>query len=220
MNLTFFHRIPKYLKPISAHLIWEVAPHENDIFLTFDDGPHPEITPWVLDQLAYHNAKATFFLVGENASKYPEIVQMIINAGHHIGNHTYNHVKGWNTSAYNYYRNTLKCEEEFKTPLFRPPHGRITRGQYIRLSRRFKIVMWSVLSGDYDKTLSPKKIISSVVNNTIPGSVIVFHDSVKAEKNLRAALPEVLRQFSEKGLISRVIPYTIQNSTEIRGEGF
>lgn len=220
MNLSIIHRAPRLLKPISTHLVWDIEPKGNDIFLTFDDGPHPQITPWVLDQLKKYNAKATFFLVGENAAKYPHIVQMIIEAGHHIGNHTYNHVKGWSTSAYKYYKNTLKCETEFTTPLFRPPHGRITRAQHNRLSKRFKIIMWSVLSGDYDRMLTPKKIINGVLDNTVPGSVIVFHDSAKAEKNLKASLPEVLNQLSTKGLVSKVIPYTIQYSEKVRGEGF
>ena len=219
MNLSIIHSTPRFLKPISTQLVWDIEPKGNDIFLTFDDGPHPLITPWVLDQLKKHNAKATFFLVGENAAKYPDVVKMIINAGHHIGNHTYNHVQGWSTSAYKYYKNTLKCEEEFSTPLFRPPHGRITRSQHRRLSKRFKIIMWSVLSGDYDRLLSPKRIIDGVIDNTVPGSVIVFHDSVKAEKNLKATLPEVLNQLSAKGLISKVIPYEIQNSLKVRGEG-
>ena len=219
MNMSIIHSAPRLLKPISSHLVWDIEPNGNDIFLTFDDGPHPQITPWVLKELEKHKAKATFFLVGENAAKYPEVVKMIVDAGHHIGNHTYNHVQGWSTSAYKYYRNTLKCEEEFTTPLFRPPHGRITRSQHIRLSKRFKIIMWSVLSGDYDRLLTPNRIINGVVENTVPGSVIVFHDSVKAEKNLKAALPEVLNQLSNKGFISKVIPYEIQNSLKVRGEG-
>lgn len=219
MNLSIIHRAPRLLKPISSHLVWDIEPSGNDIFLTFDDGPHPQITPWVLNELEKHKAKATFFLVGENAVKYPEVVKMIVDAGHHIGNHTYNHLQGWSTSAYKYYRNTLKCEQEFSTPLFRPPHGRITRAQHRSLSKRFKIIMWSVLSGDYDRLLSPKRIIKGVVSNTVPGSVIVFHDSVKAEKNLKASLPEVLNQFSAKGLVSKVIPYSIQNSDKVRGEG-
>ena len=219
MNSSILFRAPRLLKPVSHHLIWEIEPKNNDIFLTFDDGPHPEITPWVLELLEKYNAKATFFLVGENAAKYPEIVKKIKDAGHHIGNHTYNHLKGWSTSAYKYYKNTLKCEEEFSTPLFRPPHGRITRSQHNQLSKRFKIIMWSVLSGDYDRKLNPKTIIKGVVTNTHPGSVIVFHDSIKAEKNLKKALPEVLDQLSGKGFTLKPIPYTVQYSNEVRGEG-
>ena len=217
--MSIIHKAPRLLKPISSQLIWDIDSTNNDVFLTFDDGPHPVITPWVLAQLAKYNVKATFFLVGENAQKHPEVVQQIINAGHHIGNHTFSHVKGWNTSAYKYYRNTLKCESVFKTPLFRPPHGRITRAQHNRLSKRYRIIMWSVLSGDYDRKLSPKRIIKGVMDNVIPGSVIVFHDSEKAEYNLRNSLPEVLHQLQERKLTSTVIPYNIQCSLSVRGEG-
>lgn len=219
MNMSIIHRAPKFLKPISSHLVWSIEPHQKEIYLTFDDGPHPEITPWVLAELKKYNAKATFFLVGENASKYPEVVQSILDHGHHIGNHTYNHIKGWNTSAYKYYKNTLKCEDQFHSSLFRPPYGRITRAQHKRLSKRYKIIMWSVLSGDYDRKLSPKKIVRGVINNTVPGSVIVFHDSEKAEKNLRNSLPKVLMHLSKKGFISKAIPYDLQNSSSVRGEG-
>lgn len=219
MNMSLIHKAPRLLKPISSQLIWEIESNDSDIFLTFDDGPHPEITPWVLKELEKHNAKATFFLVGENAQKYPEVVKMIVDSGHHIGNHTFNHVKGWNTSAYKYYRNTLKCEEHVESTLFRPPYGRITPAQHTRLSKRYRIIMWSVLSGDYDRSLPSQKIIKGVLDNTIPGSVIVFHDSVKAEKNLKESLPEVLNQLSAKGFVSKVIPYHLQNSDVVRGEG-
>lgn len=217
--MAIINSAPRLLKSISAQLIWEIAPRNNEYYLTFDDGPHPEITPWVLNTLKQHNAKATFFLVGENAAKHPELVQQIIDEGHHIGNHTFNHLKGWSSSSYKYYKNTLKCEEYFKTPLFRPPHGRISRSQHKRLAKKFAIVMWSVLSGDYDKMIQPKTIISEVVKSTVPGSVIVFHDSVKAEKNLKASLPEVLNQLRAKKLISEAIPYHITQSPANRGEG-
>lgn len=217
--MSIIHRAPKFLKPISSHLVWSIEPHQKEVYLTFDDGPHPEITPWVLEELEKYNAKATFFLVGENASKYPEVVQSIIDHGHHIGNHTYNHIKGWTTSAYKYYKNTLKCEDLFRSSLFRPPYGRITRAQHKRLSKKYKIIMWSVLSGDYDRKLSSKKIIKGVVDNTVPGSVIVFHDSEKAEKNLKNSLPQVLMHLSKKGFVSKAIPYDIRNSSSVRGEG-
>lgn len=219
MNLSIIHSAPKLLKPLSNQLVWTIQPTENDIYFTFDDGPHPEITPWVLQQLKEYGAKATFFLVGENAAKYPEVVQQIVAEGHHIGNHTYNHIKGWNTSSYKYFKNTLKCEDHFTTPLFRPPHGRITRSQHRQLSKKYRIIMWSVLSGDYDRQLKPKKIIDGVVNNTEPGSVIVFHDSVKAERNLRASLPETLKRLRKKGFTSKVIPYNLRCSEDVRGEG-
>ena len=217
--MSLIHGAPHILKPISSHLIWTIKPTDNEVYLTFDDGPHPEITPWVLDQLKKYNYKATFFLVGENATRYPEVVKLIVDQGHHIGNHTYNHLKGWNVSSPQYFRNTLKCENEFKSTLFRPPYGRITRNQHQALSKRFRIIMWSVLSGDYDAKLDSNAIVKGVISNTVPGSVIVFHDSLKAEKNLKASLPEVLKKLSEKGLASHVIPYDLQNSKVVRGEG-
>lgn len=219
MNMQVIHGAPHVLKPISSQLIWTIKPVKNEVYLTFDDGPHPEITPWVLKQLAAYNMKATFFLVGENVTKYPETKQLILDQGHHIGNHTYNHLKGWNTSSKQYFRNTLKCENVVSSTLFRPPHGRITRAQYTLLSKRYRIIMWSVLSGDYDRNLHPTAIVNGVVKNTAPGSVIVFHDSIKAEKNLKASLPEVLKRLSANGLTSKAIPYQVKNSPMVRGEG-
>ena len=219
MQLALIHTAPKILKPISSQLIWEIESVNNEVFLTFDDGPHPTITPWVLDQLKKHHMKGTFFLVGENAKKHPEVVQQIINEGHHIGNHTYNHLNGWTNSSFKYYRNTLKCQPYIQSTLFRPPYGRITRAQHKKLSTRYKIIMWSVLSGDYDRSISPKTITSAVLKKTIPGSVIVFHDSEKAEKNLRQSLPKVLAGLSEMNLKSISIPYTVENSNSTRGQG-
>jgi peptidoglycan/xylan/chitin deacetylase (PgdA/CDA1 family) len=219
MQLSLIHRAPRLLKPISNQLIWEIQSASNEVYLTFDDGPHPRITPWVLAQLRKYNMKGTFFLVGENVKKYPEIAQQIIDEGHHVGNHTYNHLSGWTNSAFKYYRNTLKCEPYFKSTLFRPPYGRITRSQHRKLSKRFKIIMWSVLSGDYDRKSDPKKITLAVIENTVPGSVIVYHDSEKAEKNLMQSLPDVLAAYKEKGIQSIAIPYQLQNSGIVRGEG-
>ncbi len=219
MELSLIHKAPSLLKPISNQLIWEIKPQKKEIFLTFDDGPHPVITPWVLQQLKEYDMKATFFLVGENAQKYPKVVEQIISEGHHVGNHTFNHLNGWTSSAFKYYRNTLKCEEHFNSSLFRPPYGRITRSQHRRLSKRFKIIMWSVLSGDYNRNTDASKITEGVLNNTVPGSVIVYHDSEKAEKNLRKSLPKVLQAYKEKGMHSVAIPYQLQNSAVVRGEG-
>lgn len=219
MQLSLIHRAPKYLKPISNQLIWDIEPTDKEVFLTFDDGPHPTITPWVLNELKRFNMKATFFLVGENAQKYPEVVKQIIEEGHHIGNHTFNHLNGWTNTAFKYYRNTFKCEKHFSSTLFRPPYGRITRAQHRKLSKRYKIIMWSVLSGDYDRKAEPSTITNGVLQNTVPGSVIVYHDSVKAEKNLKKSLPEVLKGLAQRGMTSIAIPYNLQNSSEVRGEG-
>ena len=219
MELSLIHRAPGFLKPISNQLIWDIHPENREIYLTFDDGPHPTITPWVLDQLKKYNMKATFFVVGENAKKYPEIINQIITEGHHIGNHTFNHLNGWTSSAFKYCKNTLRCEDHFATSLFRPPYGRITRSQHRRLSKKFKIIMWSVLSGDYNRNTSSAKVTEGVLNNTVPGSIIVYHDSIKAEKNLKESLPNVLAAFKNLNLYSIAIPYQLQNSDMVRGEG-
>ncbi|MGB0806484.1 MAG: polysaccharide deacetylase family protein [Salibacteraceae bacterium] len=219
MQLSIIHRAPRLLKPISNQLIWNIQPLDKEVYLTFDDGPHPTITPWVLDELKKYDMKATFFLVGENAKKYPEVVKRIIAEGHHVGNHTFNHLNGWTNSAFKYYRNTFKCESYFESTLFRPPYGRITRAQHRKLSKRYKIIMWSVLSGDYDKKSDSKKITQGVLNNTVPGSVIVYHDSEKAERNLKQSLPQVLKHFQENGITSFPIPYQLRNSSKVRGEG-
>ena len=158
-------------------------------------------------------------MVGENAKKYPEVIQQIIAEGHHIGNHTYNHVEGWRTSKYNYYKNTLKCHTHAPSTLFRPPYGRISRGQHKSLAKRYKIIMWSVLSGDYNKAYSPQKIISSVAQNTTPGAIVVFHDSEKAKQNLQLTLPVILKQYQKNGYQMVAIPKNIQTHPTQRGAG-
>lgn len=219
VDFTLINSASKYLQPISNQLIWRINTDKKEVFLTFDDGPHPEITPWVLEQLKKYNARATFFLVGENAQRYPAVVAQIISEGHHIGNHTFNHLKGWNESKFAYYKNTLKCESEFDSTLFRPPHGRITRDQHRALSKRFKIIMWSLLTRDYNNSVSPQHIVNTVTKNTTKGEVIVFHDSKKAESNLKNSLPAILKNLSEKGFAFSAIPYTVTNSSTSRGAG-
>lgn len=169
------------------------------LYLTFDDGPIPEITPWVLEQLKEYNARATFFCVGDNIDRHPDIYNKIINAGHVTGNHSYNHLNGWFTDNADYFNNVRKCSRLVNSNLFRPPYGRLTRKQMLFLSRHYKIVMWDILTGDFDKELSPEECYSNVINNAINGSIIVFHDSIKSITNLKYALPRVLKYFSEKG---------------------
>lgn len=177
-------------------LTWEIKTKNKEVYLTFDDGPHPEITPWVLDQLKKHNAKATFFCVGANYEKYPEIVQRIINEGHTIGNHTYDHKIGWKSSDKDYLDSIDQFHQLNSTKLFRPPHGRISKRQVRKLQPKFKIIMWSLLSGDFDKTLSPTECAYNTVQYTRPGSIIVFHDSLKAKDTLKQCLPKILNHFS------------------------
>ncbi|MDX1762208.1 MAG: polysaccharide deacetylase family protein [Christiangramia sp.] len=191
------------------------------IYLTFDDGPVPEVTPWVLEELARFNAKASFFCIGDNVKKYPEIFRKVIKEGHCIGNHTFNHLNGWNYSTSNYIENTRQAEEimvtssevnrnenskfsENKTPvyqLFRPPYGRIRNSQARSLKKQgYKLVMWDVISGDYDQEFSAEKCFQNVIDNAESGSTIVLHDSQKAFQNLSVILPKILEYYKNKGL--------------------
>ncbi|WP_029035785.1 polysaccharide deacetylase family protein [Salinimicrobium terrae] len=203
-------RIPAIIKWIYPRRIWDGPAGEKVLYLTFDDGPVPQVTPWVLEQLGKYNAKATFFCIGENVERYPEIFRQVIKEGHVVGNHTYSHLNGWKTSVEEYIQNSLQAREtmenelpqgtEFKNPLFRPPYGRIKNVQAKRLQQEgFRIVMWSIVSRDYDRTLSPEKCLQNVLNNVRPGSIIVFHDSFKAEKNMKKILPEVLKHYKNSG---------------------
>lgn len=200
------------IKKIFSNYIWEVSNTENKIYLTFDDGPIPEITEWVLEELKKHNAKATFFCIGNNIEKYPDIFEKVITEGHSIGNHTFNHLNGWKTSTREYLGNTKLCEESIlnlqskiynlKSKLFRPPYGKIKTSQAKKLRQLgFKIIMWNVLSADYDTSISPEKCLDNVLKNVTSGSIIVFHDSVKAFPNLEYTLPKALKYWQEKGFV-------------------
>jgi len=202
----YLSKTPEFVKPIANNLLWHMPRTNNEVFLTFDDGPIPEVTPWVLQQLKTYNAKATFFMVGENAMKYPNIVNEVLADGHTIGNHTFHHIKGWKTSTFNYAKNTLKASPFINSPLFRPPHGKLTRNQSKCLRTRFTIVMWDVLSADFDQSISSGTVVSNVLNNVKPGSIVVLHDSLKAEKHLKYALPVILESLANQGLNFSAIP--------------
>ncbi|MDX1603852.1 MAG: polysaccharide deacetylase family protein [Salinimicrobium sediminis] len=202
--------VPGFVKWIFKNRIWEGPADEKAIYLTFDDGPIPEVTPWVLDQLKSFNAKATFFCIGENVQKHPEIFKKIIAEGHKVGNHTFNHLNGWKTSTPEYVLNTLKArqiieknipgKEPAKNALFRPPYGRIKSKQVRELQKRdFRIIMWSILSMDYNTGITPERCFQNVIDHARPGSVIVFHDSFKAQKNLVKVLPRVLDHLNREG---------------------
>lgn len=195
----YFVKTPVLLKKIFPNQVWSIPAQEKKLYLTFDDGPTPGITEWVLDELNKYKAKATFFLVGKNIEQYPEIVQRIKKEGHAAGNHTYNHVNGWQTATSSYIKNSLKCGELLDTNLFRPPYGRITQMQTRIMNNRYKIIMWDVLSGDFDHSVSKDKVLNNVLKNTESGSIIVFHDSVKAQPRMQYALPRVLEHYSEQG---------------------
>jgi peptidoglycan/xylan/chitin deacetylase (PgdA/CDA1 family) len=178
---------------------WTVPTSENKIFLTFDDGPHPEITPWVLAQLKEFNAKATFFCVGENVTAHPQVLGQIAESGHTLGNHTDNHLKGWNTKTLDYVQNTLRASEKIPGNLFRPPYGRITRNQGALLKARgYRIIMWSLLSCDYLQSLDRQRSLDTLVENSKPGSIVVFHDSAKARDNMQWLLPRYLEAMVQR----------------------
>lgn len=197
-------------KSIFHKWIWSIETPNKEIYLTFDDGPIPEITPWVLKVLKKHKAKATFFCIGDNIQKHPTVFQQIINEHHKIGNHTFHHLKGWNTNTQKYIDNTIQCEKKIpaqSSRLFRPPYGRISLKQASKLRKLgYTIVMWDVLSADFDKQLNAKNCINNVLKNVKNGSIIVFHDSEKAFPRLKKALPVLLEQLSKKGYTFKTIP--------------
>jgi len=188
-------RPPQILRKFYKGSLWRMDKQSPHIYLTFDDGPIEELTPWVLDVLAQYNVKATFFCVGDNISKHPDIFERILNEGHQVGNHTFNHVKGWQVNKEFYFENIAKCQTLTKTNLFRPPYGRIKKSQVKELLKDYKIVFWDVLSYDYDKLMTPSKCLANSIKYTRNGSIIVFHDNIKAEKNLKYALPQYIEHF-------------------------
>lgn len=194
--------------------VWCFSLDKKEIFLTFDDGPTPEITEFVLSELQKYNAKATFFCIGKNIVNHSTIFKKILSEGHTVGNHTQNHLKGWKTDTANYIDNVLTCEKTIThfnnytitQKLFRPPYGKIKKTQAKEiLNKGYKIIMWSVLSADFDTSISKKKCLENVLKNTKNGSIIVFHDSVKASEKVRFVLPKVLEEFSKKGFVFKAI---------------
>jgi peptidoglycan/xylan/chitin deacetylase (PgdA/CDA1 family) len=172
--------------------VWHFKPEGRSLFLTFDDGPSPALTPWVLDVLRSYDARATFFCLGSQVQQHPELYAAIRDGGHAVGNHTHNHLDGWRTSKRRYLKDIDRASQWIHSPLFRPPYGRISLRQIHHLAQTYRIIMWDVLSRDYDSRLSPQTILSRLKRRVRPGSIVVFHDSPRAEKNLRAILPEFL----------------------------
>ena len=183
-----------------------VRTDRKEIYLTFDDGPIPELTPWVLDTLKAHGAQATFFCIGSNIQKHPEIFTRIKAEGHGIGNHTFSHLKGWDTERFAYLRDTLRCQQLTGTGLFRPPYGRITMGQARAIARRFKLVFWDVLSEDFDVRLEPQPCLNNVLYRAKRGSIVVLHDNLLSEERMRYVLPRTLEHFAREGYHFPVLP--------------
>ncbi len=208
--MIYLVRTPWWLRRIYSSLIWRMpAAKEKILYLTFDDGPHPVATPFVLDVLRQYDARATFFCIGKNVHEYPNLYDRVLIDGHRTGNHTQNHLNGWKTDDAVYLQNVQDAAQRIDTDLFRPPYGRIRFRQAVLLSRApffYKVIMWDVLSADFDRTLSARKCAAHVIRYSKPGSIVVFHDSEKAFDRLREALPAVLDHFSRLGFRFESIP--------------
>lgn len=208
--MRYFVKTPWWLKQLYPKRVWRVATSEKEVYLTFDDGPHPVATPFVLDELSKHNMKATFFCIGKNVEAYPEIYQRILEEGHRTGNHTHHHLNGWKTGNHEYVSDVAKATKSIHSNLFRPPYGRLRSSQAkgIRAAMQnesSKIIMWDVLSGDFDQSISKEKCFEQVSRVIQPGSIVVFHDSEKAFENLAYALPQYLQLLAQKGYSSAVL---------------
>ena len=191
----------RWLYPRAA---WRMDRHEKAVYLTFDDGPIPEATPFILDTLRHYGIKATFFMVGDNARKYPELLQHVIEEGHRIGNHTHNHISGFRHSMRKYSYNVEKANAYLHTNLFRPPHGWMRLDQYAWLGRKYRIVMWDLVTRDYSKWLTAEDVVNNVKQYTRNGSIITFHDSLKSIDKLRSALPQAIEWLQAQGYAFKV----------------
>lgn len=191
-------QIPRFLRPVFGKLIWQVKTKSKLIYLTFDDGPVPEVTPKVLDILDQYGWKATFFCVGENVRKYPDLYQDIMSRGHQVGNHSYNHIRGFRYTADDYVANVKKASVYITSRLFRPPHGRIKFSQIKALKDDYDIVMWDVITYDYDRNKKPDAILKTLKRYLRKGSIVVFHDSIKAKENVLTVLPKALEFWKEQ----------------------
>ncbi len=216
-------KTPRIIRALMPDVLWQIPTKDKALYLTFDDGPVPEATPFVLAQLEKYNAKATFFCIGDNVRKHPEIFQQIIDAGHSIGNHTMHHISGWELSEEEYLDEVSKCEEVLgltlvrlmeekgddlkiihtnsirNVKLFRPPYGKLKPSQYRKLKEKYQVVLWDILSYDFDMNISGEAVAENIIQHSENGSVVVMHDSVKAFPRLKIALPKVLEYFAEKG---------------------
>jgi peptidoglycan/xylan/chitin deacetylase (PgdA/CDA1 family) len=200
-------KVPKIIKHLFFNQVWNIPNSENTIYLTFDDGPTPEITEKVLEILDKNQIKATFFCIGDNVRKHPEIVQKIISKQHSVGNHTYSHLKGWNTPTNTYISNTEACRMKLNSQftiqnsqIFRTTYGKISPWQSYKLRKLgYKIIMWDVVSKDYDESISAEMCYENVIKNVSSGSIIVFHDSLKAKENIFNSLEKTIETLKNKG---------------------
>ena len=198
---------PRLYRMLFPDAVWKIEnPVRKTIYLTFDDGPIPEVTPWVLEVLNRYAVKATFFCVGDNVRKHPDVFEQVIANGHRVGNHTFNHLQGWQHLPKNFLQNVTLARELIDSPLFRPPHGHMWISQTKKLQKAgYKVIMWDVVTRDYSKYMSPEQVLQNVKQYTRNGSIIVFHDSLKAEKNLRYALPKAIEWLLQQGYEFKVV---------------
>ena len=196
----FIEQPPQIIRNLYPSAIWRMDKDERAVYLTFDDGPIPRVTPWVLDVLDKYGIKATFFMVGDNIRKHPDEFRMVVERGHRIGNHTFNHIRGLSYDINSYLENTEKaCRMMMETNLFRPPHGYMSPKQYAELKKRYKIIMWDLVTRDYNRKFNGEQILQKVKKYARNGSIITFHDSIKSEENLKYALPKAIEWLKEQG---------------------
>ena len=198
-------QLPLFFRRIYGKVLWRKDFDKKVIYLTFDDGPIPEVTPWVLDVLDQYEVKATFFCVGENVWRHPDLYQEILRRGHRTGNHTHNHLRGFLTKTDQYLENIEKAAKYIDSDLFRPPHGDLWRKQYLALNKKYQIVQWDLITRDYNKKLRGDQVLNIVKQHARNGSIIVFHDSLKAEQNMKYALPRSLAYLKSEGFSFEVL---------------
>jgi len=207
MRLKLQVHLPHYITKWFPLAVWRMPDESKIVYLTFDDGPLPGITPWVLELLNKHQIKATFFAVGENVFRYPEVFEQILEEGHAVGNHTYHHRQGLKSDNLTYFRDVDQANKLIGSNLFRPPHGWLKRAQYRYLSKKYKIIMWDVISCDYNQNITKEEVLQNVLEYARPGSIITFHDSIKATKHLQWALPRVIQALKAEGYEFRKIEF-------------
>ena len=200
----FIEQVPAFVRNIFPEALWRMNSAEKAVYLTFDDGPIPVITPWVVDLLGKYNIKATFFMVGDNVRKHPQEYTQVVEAGHRVGNHTFNHLKGLFTDTREYLENVEKADALIHSNLFRPPHGMLRRSQYKELCKRYKFIMWDLVTRDYSRRLNGEEVLGNVKKLVRPGSIITFHDSLRSEANLKYALPRSIDWLLEEGYSFKV----------------
>lgn len=205
-----------WLRWLYPSAIWRMDPSEKAVYLTFDDGPIPESTPWLIETLEKYNVKATFFMVGDNVRKYPELFELIKSKGHRLGNHTFNHIGGLRHPYKEYLENVVEADKLIQSNLFRPPHGWMTEGQYLTLRKKYTIIMWDLVTRDYSKLLTADDVYNNIKKYTRNGSIITFHDSLKSIDKLKTALPQSIEWLKEQGYEFKVFDEHQQRSRHLK----